>query len=383
MEKFFLLPVIITLFFSCSSSRKDSKNSDNGLKIEANRNDEVSVFDFFSKIEVIPLQTDSNSLLIFPLGEPDRVLMNEGKFYFLDKKQEVVIIFDQEGKFLNKIDRKGNGFGDYSSLSDFNINRFTGNIELLSDQGRYINVYDHSGEAFLERINFSDDVPVVHYFHHLTPDIYALFSSAKGGDLYFFSKKASKMIKGEEYSLPEWINRTVFSSSKNPFYIYNDSLFFQQMYNGNVYSISSTNNRLTPHLIWDFGAYTFDLSDIPKDETISYYLDFSKKISTKYATLFKIYCENSACYFTRFKFKNRFKHLILNKKTNEYVLFDQFKEGFHCLPLVVDEESMYAFISPTFLDFVIKPSVLDEENRQKYEQIKEDDNPVIIKYTFK
>ncbi len=383
MKNVFIVFILISFLFSCSSPQRHSKKGEAMVEIDANRDNEVSIFDLCSKVEIIPLETNPHSLLTFPIGEPDRVIMNEGKFYFLDVKQEAVIIFDEDGNFQQKIDKRGDGPGEYLSLSDFTINRFTGNLELLSALGRYINVYDSSGETFLERIKLPDEVPVVHYFHHVTPDIYVCYSSAKGERLYFFSKKESDIVKGEDYSLPEWFNRTVFSPSKNPFYLYKDSLFFQQMYNGDVYAVSSTDCRLAPRYIWDLGAYTFDWHDIPENQTMKYYLDFSKKISMKYAVLFQIHCENSMYYFTRFKFKNRFKHLVLNKETNEYLLFDQFKEGFHCLPLAIDERAMYAFISPAFLDFVVKPSVLDEANRRKYEQIKEDDNPVIIKYIFK
>jgi hypothetical protein len=184
--------------------------------------------------------------------------------------------------------------------------------------------------------------------------------------------------------LPKWVARkTTFSFSKNPFYVYNDSLCFEQPYNGDVFTISPSDYELMPRYFWDFGQYNFDISVLPQNESINFYLDLSKKISMNYAVLFQIYKENSLYYMTRFKHKNRYKHLIFNKKTSSYLLFGKFKEGGQCLPQWIDEDAVYTFVSPIFLNQVINPSSLNEENRLKYQHIKDDDNPVIIKYIFK
>lgn len=372
--------ILLLILFSCSSEPNFSRKGKHIYPVDANRNDEVSVFDLFSKIEIIPLETNSSSLLTFPIGDPDRLVIKNNKFYFLDEKQNAVLIFDAKGKFINKIDKKGNGPGEYTLLSDFNINRFTGNLELLSARG-YINVYDPLGNTFLEKIRLP--FPAVHYFHHLTSDVYVFFSSAMGGEIYFYSKKESKRIEKNIYKLPKWFGQTVYSSSRNPFYVYNDSLHFEQLYNGDVFTISPVDFQLMPRYLWDFGKYNFDLSVMPENKRIEFYANLTKKMSNKYVNFFQIYSENRNHYFTRFKFKNRYKHLILDKKTNKYLLFDQFKEGLECLPLGIDDKAMYTVLSPFYLDKIVNTSVLDEKNQKLYSQIKDTDNPVVVKYTFK
>ena len=290
------------------------------------------------------------------------------------------MIFGSEGKFLKKINKQGMGPGEYVSISDFNINRFNQNLEILSPHGKAVYIYDSSGDTFIEKISLPIDLPVVNYFQHLTPDTYVFLSYL--GEIIFYSKKDTNVIR-TNYDFPQWFLRTVFYSSHSPFYVYNDSVCLELLYNGDVFTVSPENYKLDSRYCWDFGSHNFDLSVLPENKSMDYYLDLSKKISMDYAVHFPIYKENSLFYMTRFKYKNRYKHLVLDKKTNEYLLFEKFKEGGECLPQWMDEESIYTFVSPFFLNRVIDPSLLDKENRLIYNQIKADDNPVVIKYTFR
>jgi len=378
--------VLLSIFYSCtnrSSSNYKPLAKENLILIDLNKNDKVSVYELFSEVEIITLETTSNSLLEFPMGEPDRVIVDDEKYYFLDKKQQAILIFNHEGKFLKKMDYRGMGPKEYLSIHDFNINRFSKKIEVLSPEGRYINIYDPSGDIFIERQYLPKDMPIVHYFQNLTPDIYAFLSCAGSVEIVFYSRKDDTIIQSN-YSLPEWISKTIFSISKNPFYIFNDSLCFQQKYNGDVFTISPINYELYPRYCWNFGQQNFDiLSTFPKDESINFYMELSNKISMKFAVLFQIYKENSKYYITRFKYKNRHNHLVFDKFTNEYLLFEKFIEGGQLLPQWIDDEAIYTFVPPTFLNQVINLTLLNKENQIKYNQLKEDDNPVIIKYTFK
>ena len=373
--------ICLSIFYSCTNSSPSNYRlfeKEKLIPIDLNINDKVSFYDLFSKVEIIPLETTTNSLLTFPIGEPDRIIMDDEKFYFLDIKQHSIIIFNKDGKFFKKMDYRGMGPNEYISIHDFNINRFNKNIEILSPEGRYINIYDPFGEVFIEKIHLPQDMPVIHYFQHLTNDIYAFLSCVGPVEILFYSHKDNKFIRSN-YSLPEWITKTIFRPSKNPFFIFNDSLCFQQQYNGDVFTITSTKYEFVSRYYWDFGQHNFELFSIfPKDESINFYMDLSNKVSMKFAVLFLIYKENSKYYITRFKYKNRHNHLIFDKLTNKYLLFEKFIEGGQFLPQWIDDEAAYTFVSPEFINNVLNLALVKNENH-----LKDDDNPVIIKYTFK
>lgn len=181
---FYIIIVFFLLSISaCNDSAKEEstvyRNPDVAVKVDPEKDDEVSVFDYFSEIEVIPLETNVESVFNYPF---QRFIVNGDKYYFLDEKQESIFVFGPEGQFLKKINKSGKGPGEYSLLYDFNINRFTGDLELMSAIG-YIQVYDAMGDVYKETITLpSSEVRSVSYFTNLTPDVYLFFCKpCRGG----------------------------------------------------------------------------------------------------------------------------------------------------------------------------------------------------------
>lgn len=341
----------------------------------------VSFYDIFSRIDLIPLETSEESILNFSTGAPEKMMLSENRFYFLEK--EGVLIFDADGKFINKIHKLGKGPGEYLLLSDCNVNRYTGNVELLSAMG-YVNVYDSLGKEFKKTFRLPDEVLAVDYFVNLTPQTYAFLSNSRSGNkMLIFSEKENKLIQ-DTYKLPDWLLRkTTLKHNRSPFYIYDDTVCFTQVYDGKVFNLSPEPPYLSSRYALNFDDKTLDLSVVPPDKEIDFYMNFVRNLKSKYAIQFFIYAENSRYYFTRFTYRNRPHHLILDKQNNSFLLFEKFKEGFQCFPLCIDEKAVYCCASKNFLNFVLVPEVLDKENLEKYENIKEDDNPIIVKYTFK
>jgi hypothetical protein len=349
-----------------------------------NRNDRPSVPDIFEKIEIIPLETTNNSLLDFRSSSPNKTIKHNDCIYFLEIDRAMISVFTSDGKFLRRLDRKGRGPGEYLSINDFIVNRFTNNLEILSPELRCIFVYDLETFKPIETIPLPADLPAVHQFHNLTPDVYALVSYAGDVKLFFYSVKDGKTMEAN-YFLPEWFNNnTGYVSSRDyTFYVYNDELCFEQMYNGQVFTLSPDNYELIPRYSWDMGKHSFSPSVLPGNESADYYMRTTRDISMSFAILFQIFQENSRYYITRFRFKNRYKHLIYKKETQDYLLFETFAEGGQFIPEWSDDNAFYSVISPMYINLVINESMLDEKNQRIYSQIKEDDNPMIIKYTLK
>lgn len=383
-----LLYIILTsLLFMCSctsnTKRIDNISNPSSITIDLDRDDKVSVLDFFSNIELIPLETNKESLLTFPLQEPDRLVMHDGNFYFFDLMTESIMIFNRKGDFVNKLHFKGDGPEEYVSANDMVINRKNGNIEVLSSQGRSIYAYQQSDLKFIERIILPEDLPIIHNFVSVDNDIYVLASRASTFKMFSFNKTTNE-VKEYVYSQPEWFVQSPFNGGRrSPFYSYNDSLYFVEIYNGDVYKLNKNNQKLEPRYIWDFGEHKFKISDLPENETMQAYLGMKKKLSQKFAMGFQVYAENSKYYFTRFNYRNAYKHMIYKKETGEYLLFDKFSDFGHCAPMWVDEEAMYTFVSPSILNKFVDPSTLNSENRAKYNKVRDDDNPVGVKYVFK
>lgn len=380
---FLILTLVVVSCTPNSRSDKGDLKKDATIQIDLDRKDKLSLYDLFSRVEVIPLETNEKSLLQFQLGEPDQVVVKNNHYYFLDESQDAIFIFNYKGRFVQKFDKRGSGPGEYISLDGFVVTDKTNQLEVLSSIGRSIYCYDSLGSTFLQRRAFPSELPVIHHFYPLNSDQYVLYSMAGEGEIYVYSWKDQRYSK-INYSLPEWvIDKTLFGPGRNPFYIFDNQVCFAQTYNGDIFTLSSDDNKLLPRYSWDFGDNTFKLSVLPEDKDMAYYLNLTRSLSSKYAIQFLVFKENTSYYFTRFKYKNRHIYLIYDKHAKTYLLFERFAEGGQCIPEWIDEEAIYTFVPPSMLHLVIDFSKLNEADKKRVPAIGEEDNPVIIKYIFK
>ena len=162
--------LVAIMFFLCILGCTSNKNLNTPKIIGTEKNDNLFVIDLdkeeeqlinyssiFSSVKTIILETSQESLI-----------GNNFKFSVFDKQLYVLnlsnpkdfLLFDDQGKFIKKIGRLGNGPGEYTRVFDFTIdpdNRF---IYLLCDW--VINKYSTDG-TFIEYINLGRHVPYIQY----------------------------------------------------------------------------------------------------------------------------------------------------------------------------------------------------------------------------
>ena len=379
MKNILVFIIIAMGLAACRRSSTITPRDVKGIKtVNIDKNNVVSIYDIFSKVEIIPLEMTEESALGYPLR---KILVNDGNYYVLDYTQNTIFKFDSCGKYLDKINKLGSAPEEYTLLYDFSFNPYNQNLELMSAMG-YINIYDHSGEFFKQRVNLPKTVHSINYFANLSPDKYVFFSNTKEGNKIMLYDIKEKKITSENYDVPSFIfTNTPYHHSYSPFYMHNDTVCFVQAYNGDVFTICE-DGTLKPRFQWNFMEYNFDISTL-KEESIEFYVNHSRSVSSHYATCFLAYGENSDYYITRFRLKKRYYHLILNKKEGTCLTFNSLKEGCDCFPFLMDNNYLYFYVSPRELNFALNPDVLNSRDRLKFETVTFDDNPIIIKYTFK
>jgi hypothetical protein len=369
--------VLWTILFACQQTTI-KKNSDVAIPIDLERDDKVSVYDIFSEVEVIPLETNKESAFHYPF---DKFFVYDDKeYYILDKREESIFVFGKDGAFVRKINKNGVGPDEYRGISDFDINRFTGNLEIFAPWGQLVS-YDSTGENHIKTMLIKD---IIHHASNLTQDIVVCFMKVRSKNQMFFFSRSKKKIIAECFSRPEFVyTKTVFHHTDSPFYVYNNNVYFYDAANGDIFAIDTVEMMLKPRYQWDFGKHNFDVSLLPDDRDSQYYMEFLHYGNTKYAFSFILNAENDNYVITRFRFQNKHRTIIYNKHTKNYLFFHEFIEGFQCCPIFLTNEYMYAILSPDYLSLIVNEKGLDEENRKKLNQIQQDDNCVVIKYKFK
>ena len=192
MRNIFIL--LFTLCFVMCAPRQ----SDNTISVDLDHPEKASLFDYFSSLELIPLKT------------------------------------------------KGQGAGEYAFISDFNINPFSGNLEILEPYGR-IHVYSLLGD-FIEtkRISYPE-FKVAHSLAALDNDIYVSHSLFEPKKIAYFDLNKQKLLH-EEFEE----DISIGSYSQIP-YQYKDEWFFYRPFHPIVYKIGK--KQLEASFKFDFGGW--------------------------------------------------------------------------------------------------------------------------------
>lgn len=375
MKRYFPVICLLILLVSCSHNSKGLRAK--AVYIDLNSKNTVSFYDLFSKMELIPLETNDSSLI---KGYNLSVKIHNNRYYILDKNQNQILIFNMEGKYIRSISKQGNGPGEYSELYDFDFNRFSGDLELLSPVAG-IYVYDSLGIIYRHHVKLPSSMSTAHNFIAINPNQYLFYSDTKTGTKMALYDDSLKNVVSETYNLSDDIIKTLYHHVYSPFYLYNDFVHFVQAYNGDNFVY--VNQKLQPKYSWDFGEYNFEIKNLPAGKDIRYYLEWNKTFGTNYATIFIQYSENSNYYFTAFYWKRKIYHLLIDKRNNRHLLFNSFKEMNFFSPIFVDEKYAYAIIPTDLLNTYVSTDLLDKADYKKLNSLDDDANPIILKYTFK
>lgn len=376
--------IILLLFLitSCSEKKEKNKiiNSEPIIKLNISNilfNENSDYSNFIDSVEVVKLETNANSLI----GNIQKIEFQNNKFYVLDDSQ-VLFIFDETGKYLNKLNKRGKGPGEYLEMRDFFVNN-DGSIKILSY--RKILTYD-SNLKFIEQRAIkvkSDNRREINPINFLpSGDFTFLYSGSfgiknivpgKDNALYCINNK-NKIIS--EY-LPVFSNVT---AGHQNFYRSNDFVLYTNTFgNDTIYQIQE--NYLIPKAFINF----FDKKITEKD-MMGNHLILNKKINENElcGNLVNVYENNDYMCFSFIK-GIYINQGVFNKKTKEIKVLN------------INNSLPFPYIMVNGLcdDFfftTVNPYMLFETSGDKINSdfistfnltdLKETDNPIIIKFKF-
>lgn len=309
--------------------------------------------------------------------------------FYLDRRQNIVLCFDIKGNYKYTINAKGRGPGEYLSIHQIYVDPFNEHLMIL-DSFIGILQYDLSGK-FISKIKFPEGV-VVNNLTMINKDtILYITSTANDGKrkiMNYVSIKDNKII-GSWYTEDFiYMVNTVFNHYKKATYY----CIAKEPY---VYDVSQY--PPIPAFYWDFGKDNYDYRDLktPPMENIKQV----QKIQLKwiyntcpwfiYETIErKKYIYTSLSFFEKGDFPNikaPIYHIFLDKKIETYKVINQFKEGelLRGFPNFTEDAIYTAVEGKGQLESYIDPQYLTPENQEILNNLPEDCNPFILKYTFK
>ena len=389
MHKIFATLAILLLsgltFGSCQSK---SEESEKGRVIHVDiEPQEVAVDDLFDRIEVVPLETNDSSLIYYIYNS----CVSDSDIYVQDFRAMVVYRFGADGKFKNRIGRKGQGPGEFSLAYGFDRSQYNGHIYIVSAFGK-VHEYTPDGD-FIEDYNLPTR-PAYHNIKLVDDSTFITWSSSNIDEdpIYVLNNNFDSVLHIPQLS-PHLADK---SYSEPDFFKFNGMLHIGQSYNRKVYAVTRDSTYVDYE--WDFGDRNIPdevlaKHDIdPNSVSLAEAQDRSYKFRDDSSITSYLYGHGSNSLYDYVTFRddsefdgdnNKRIHykVFRDKRTGENIVFDKLSNGMMSRgPMEVTEAYILYHIPwkelnlyEAYLPEGMKLSDIDPD----------DDNPVLARFYFK
>ncbi|WP_375585733.1 6-bladed beta-propeller [Cyclobacterium xiamenense] len=168
MKYIYILAFIV--LFSCKKEDNFENNLVSVIKFEQEKL--INISDITQDLEIIKLESNENCIL----SGLKKIEFYNQNIYITDIIFNGVYIFDKLGNLVSKFSKEGGGPGEYLVVSDFFIDKYNENLEILDKDSRKIFIYD------LKDLSFVKEIPIPLTF---------IFKFVKYKDDYYFQTNNS------------------------------------------------------------------------------------------------------------------------------------------------------------------------------------------------
>lgn len=375
---------ILSSLSSCGQSPKTGAENEgiSVVQIDPTREDEVSAFDFFSDIRLIPLEGCSPDA--FLTSELFGLIVTGEYILVLDRRVNKILCFDADGKWLETVDKNGQGYGEFSLSSDFILDRRDSTLVVLDPRGKILKYAVEPGLPLIKQFDISSYVRATHKLTTLNEKDFLLYSDAEDQPMFVFESE-SQSCYPVDYHRPSWLSG-IYSYTKTPFLPAAGSICFYEGLDGDLFQFNEFSGDLTKILHWDFGKYNFDINNLEADKDTDDYLNFWLSNSDRVVTPVYIKCITESVIFMHFFFKRAWKHVVYDRERETYVCFSSFKEGgiFEHTPGSGHPDREYLLVSPEIIHKAVSREMLrDTKSLQAFDNMKDTDNHYLVEYILK
>ena len=341
----------------------------------------VSMNDLFSKVEIVPLETNDSCLLIFPW----KVLCINGKYGVFDFHASSFLVFDEKGKFIRQIGRRGQGPGEYSYIYDVSYDEDADRFYMLSPFGEIL-CYLSNG-SFQNRIRLPQKANYQEFEDY--GKYWITWSVPLDDDEPGFSFISKETFLCEN----SWwhCNPNVTTSSGN-LHQYDGNVYFSCPMNRKIYKVTGKDSLQIAY-VWDFGSDNYSIAQWGISET-KFGGSEERELVAQYQeehVIPYIQClqaQTKRFYYSQFvigyRLTHKRAHLFYRKSDGKNVYFETTSEGLHFKPMYWGEDYVISISDDNdMLDLDIYKAFLSPSEYAKIANRKEDDNPFLLKCYYK
>ena len=261
-----ILSFLGVLLFGCSRVKDEELYIDIDVKKLSSR----TFDDYIDHVELLQLEMHQEALI----RSVSKVVDYNG-FLFIQNSTRGLYVFDSQGKYVRSIGAIGVGPGEFLYIADFQINRFTGNIEILEPLGK-VKIFSIEGEYLGY---YGTRFQEVSYFKLLDEDRVLFSHNSMVPTLNIYSRFKDSIVKSFfDFSEDFSIFRPLRTDSH--YYLFDKEVMVHHGYTNTIYRLDG--DTLIPVRNFDFGIETFNIETYDWSNAESGDEELVKFISKKY-----------------------------------------------------------------------------------------------------
>ncbi len=342
---------IIMIFCNCQSQVTNYDDVIPILPTEANSTLFLSAI--VDSVEYIRLETNEHSAM----AEIREIVIKDKYIYVREIDRKTIFIFDKMGKYVTKLDKRGDGPDQYATLDQFLVDDDETYIEILDYRGQKSRILRYTNISFNLLEEFRFPVPTANSWR-----------KEKGKNIYYFACQQFENEVGNEITNADIIAVKDYSSQKKLFekniitngYNYGATIeslttnekgevFASLMFSNTFYKLSDM--KAVPIMTIDFGKFSMDNSYRLKstEEQLDYWVNKTEGMAS-----FPVLNINSSNLFAfTYYFKSQGKNQL-----HQYLQFKNLNKVFHVKDVVNDLTSYPSKIYLSSYYFGVKHEVL-------------------------
>lgn len=376
---------LISLTISCKEVERPLSKAlepENNIQVDLKESNGFEFDDFFSGIEVVPLETSRDAIL----GNPKKMLVRKGCYYIHNAQQNCVTGFDADGKLtFSSRSFQGEGPEEYKSIRDYFIDEKGTHLYIFDEISFRVTKYSFQS-GFVEHIDIPENLTRINAFTVIADEIFAFYSTANfgvlDGCLLLFDSKSRSTLRLIDIMPSAHIK---IQSNTNIFYNLDGMLHFNHSFPSlSTYCIDPSGIVKEKYKL-DFGKATFDTKALPNNKSVDLHNSMLPEWYQEYAVVFDKF-ENEKYFFTSFFHKAESGIILYQKSTKKQSLIinKDNASGFQKLlpPYHVDDQALYYLCLPEHLEYYADQNLKSNSARLSLSHIDSKNNYIIVKYLF-
>ena len=371
--------IILFLFCFCSFSCKN--NTDNITEIKFSADNKEIVSDLFD-ISFVKLETNNECLLG---GVTQCIKTGTGLILLDNMVSRSVYLFSNEGKFITRIGKQGNGPGEYLYPFSISIDTIQKRLSVIDMASQKILFYDLSDFRFLcER-----KLPFLRTeMESLSPNCYCWsnFTLSPESDSHLFMTDSTFSIT--KHYLPISFSSGFTLGTNRKLSKQNGEITFCLSYKPEVYRLK--NDSVQCVYRFNFDGNKMAPIDYLNDNAANNQNYIPKLLDSPYVAFYNFYETNNSICVPYYLNKKMF-YGFYNKENHKSYCFSQddiqkgLNVGAFSSPIgVINNHSFVSLLRPgLLLEMQEEGQKLDDELENLLSQSTVDDNPILLIYSLK